>query len=57
MFTSTHYAGKEINTTYASGEPWKKMFGPVFVYLNSAPSPDLMWTDAKRQVLLSCEFN
>ncbi|XP_056851740.1 uncharacterized protein LOC130500808 [Raphanus sativus] len=50
MFTSTHYAGKEINTTYASGEPWKKMFGPVFVYLNSAPSPDLMWTDAKRQL-------
>ncbi|KAF3543315.1 hypothetical protein DY000_02009231 [Brassica cretica] len=50
MFTSTHYAGKELNTTYASDVPWKKMFGPVFVYLNSAPSHDLMWTDAKRQL-------
>ncbi|KAG2319107.1 hypothetical protein Bca52824_012320 [Brassica carinata] len=50
MFTSVHYAGKEINTTYASDVPWKKMFGPVFVYLNSAPSHDLMWTDAKRQL-------
>ncbi|CAH8382225.1 unnamed protein product [Eruca vesicaria subsp. sativa] len=50
MFTSTHYAGKELNTTYASDVPWKKMFGPVFAYLNSAPSHDLMWTDAKRQM-------
>lgn len=49
--------GKEINTAYASDEPWKKMFGPVFVYLNSGSSSDLLWTDAKRQVSMSCAFN
>lgn len=57
MFTSVHYVGKEMNTAYASSEPWKKMFGPVFVYLNSPSSSDLLWTDAKRQVSIWCAFN
>lgn len=52
MFSSVHYVGKDMNTTYKSKEPWKKVFGPVFVYLNSASSNNLLWTDAKRQVLL-----
>ncbi|ESQ53285.1 hypothetical protein EUTSA_v10027081mg [Eutrema salsugineum] len=51
MFTSTHYVGKDMDTTYTSKEPWKKVFGPVFVYLNSATSPNLLWTDAKRQMV------
>ncbi|XP_019089385.1 PREDICTED: uncharacterized protein LOC104729366 [Camelina sativa] len=51
MFTSVHYAGKDMNTTYDSKEPWKKVFGPVFVYLNSASSRNLLWTDAKRQMV------
>lgn len=50
MFTSVHYVGKDMNTTYISKEPWKKVFGPVFVYLNSAFSPNHLWTDAKQQV-------
>ncbi|KFK35157.1 hypothetical protein AALP_AA5G246100 [Arabis alpina] len=51
MFTSLHYVGKDMNTTYTSKEPWKKVFGPVFVYLNSASSRNLLWTDAKRQMV------
>ncbi|CAN7128704.1 unnamed protein product [Brassica rapa subsp. narinosa] len=51
MFTSLHYAGKDMNTTYTSMEPWKKVYGPVFVYLNSASSPNRLWTDAKRQMV------
>lgn len=50
MFTSLHYVGKDMNTTYTSMEPWKKVYGPIFVYLNSASSHNLLWTDAKRQV-------
>ncbi|KAF8085192.1 hypothetical protein N665_0676s0006 [Sinapis alba] len=51
MFTSLHYVGKDMNTTYTSMEPWKKVYGPVFVYLNSASSPNRLWTDAKRQMV------
>uniref|UniRef100_A0A2P2JXD4 Rhamnogalacturonate lyase B-like n=1 Tax=Rhizophora mucronata TaxID=61149 RepID=A0A2P2JXD4_RHIMU len=52
MFTSTHYAGKDLNTAYRNGEPWKKVFGPVFVYLNSVEAtenPLTLWRDAKKQ--------
>ncbi|KAL0670240.1 hypothetical protein Bca4012_032944 [Brassica carinata] len=52
MFTSTHYAGKEMRMGYRNGEPWKKVFGPVLAYLNSV-SPNAstlrLWRDAKRQ--------
>ncbi|XP_043811011.1 rhamnogalacturonate lyase B-like [Manihot esculenta] len=52
MFGSVHYAGKDLNAAYRNGEPWKKVFGPVFVYLNSVPSvnPKALWEDAKRQM-------
>ena len=55
MFTSTHYAGKDLNTAYRNGEPWKKVLGPVFVYLNSiSPTEDssILWEDAKEQVII-----
>ncbi|KAJ6994543.1 rhamnogalacturonate lyase B-like [Populus alba x Populus x berolinensis] len=58
MFTSTHYAGKDLNTAYRNGEPWKKVLGPVFVYLNSiSPTEDssILWEDAKEQ--MSIEVN
>ncbi|XP_065874912.1 uncharacterized protein [Euphorbia lathyris] len=54
MFTSTHYAGKDFNTTYRNGEEWKKVMGPVFLYLNSIPSSEeslTPWQDAKAQML------
>ncbi|CAN1342756.1 Rhamnogalacturonate lyase, partial [Linum perenne] len=49
MFTSTHYAGKDLNTAYRNGEPWKKVFGPVLVYLN-AGEPSTLWPDAKKRM-------
>ncbi|KAL6959560.1 rhamnogalacturonan endolyase [Sarracenia purpurea var. burkii] len=52
MFFSTHYAGDSLAIKLQDGEPWKKVFGPVLVYLNSA-SPDedapTLWEDAKEQ--------
>lgn len=59
MFTSTHFAGLDLDTKYRNGEPWKKVFGPNFIYLNSVPSNDEyipFWHDAKQQVLLIILF-
>ncbi|KAK8606949.1 hypothetical protein V6N13_052701 [Hibiscus sabdariffa] len=56
MFTSTHYTGMEMDVLFKTGEPWKKVFGPVFIYLNSAASDpnhgyrNTLWNDAKRQL-------
>ena len=53
MFVSTHYAGKEVSMRFGVGEAWKKVFGPVFIYLNSDPvgsGPGSLWEDAKNQV-------
>ncbi|KAL6905690.1 hypothetical protein ACP4OV_003291 [Aristida adscensionis] len=52
VFTGTHYMGKDLVLGLAGGERWKKVFGPVFVYLNSGPRQgDLraLWDDAKAQ--------
>ncbi|MCD7463212.1 hypothetical protein HAX54_050162 [Datura stramonium] len=59
MFFSTHYAGEILALRFRNGEPWKKVFGPVFIYLNSI-SPDdegiiTLWTDAKEQMLIETE--
>ena len=54
MFHSSHYAGKDLVLSISPGEPWKKVFGPVFIYLNSASNgedPLFLWEDAKVQVL------
>lgn len=54
MFVSTHYAGKEVTMAFKEGETYKKVFGPVFVYLNSVSSdedPQTLWTDAVNQVI------
>ncbi|GAB2292197.1 hypothetical protein Dimus_026448 [Dionaea muscipula] len=54
MFLSAHYAGVDIVTSFADGEAWKKVFGPVFIYVNSLPEGmDIgwLWTDAKEQML------
>ncbi|KAL8162546.1 hypothetical protein V2J09_014035 [Rumex salicifolius] len=53
MFHSTHYAGTDVAMTFEQGEPWKKVFGPFFIYMNTAPTHQdhyhLLWEDAKRQ--------
>lgn len=54
MFLSAHYGGEDLVLKLRPGEPWKKVFGPVFFYLNCFPSGDdplKLWEDAKQQVL------
>ncbi|KAG2694408.1 hypothetical protein I3760_08G142500 [Carya illinoinensis] len=58
MFLSTHYAGKEADMKFEDGEAWKKVFGPVFVYLNSVDNgenPLELWANAKEQMLTEVE--
>lgn len=53
MFFSTHYAGIDLGMKFREGEPWKKVFGPVFIYLNSVTTEDnplSLWSDAKEEV-------
>lgn len=53
MFVSAHYGGEDLVIKFGTGEPWKKVFGPVFIYLNSVSHERdsiLLWDDAKEQV-------
>ncbi|PRQ46376.1 putative rhamnogalacturonate lyase, galactose mutarotase-like domain-containing protein [Rosa chinensis] len=36
MFSSHHYVGKKVGLKFQEGEVWKKVFGPVFIYLHAA---------------------
>ncbi|CAN1323254.1 Rhamnogalacturonate lyase [Linum perenne] len=53
MFGSTHYAGLNMDTRYNSTYTWKMVYGPVFIYLNSA-SPNIpprnLFQDAKTRM-------
>ncbi|KAH1154619.1 hypothetical protein AAZX31_18G137800 [Glycine max] len=52
MFVSTHYAGKEVTMAFQEGEIYKKVFGPVFAYVNNASNEDdtlSLWSDAVQQ--------
>ncbi|KAK3118323.1 hypothetical protein QOZ80_9BG0697260 [Eleusine coracana subsp. coracana] len=52
MFLGTHYIGNKIVLNLADGEYWKKVIGPVFIYLNSNPNRGdirALWDDAKAQ--------
>ncbi|XVE95155.1 hypothetical protein REPUB_Repub02eG0072100 [Reevesia pubescens] len=54
MFLSAHYVGEDMVLKFQPGEPWKKVFGPVFIYLNTLidnDDPLWLWEDAKRQML------
>ena len=54
MFFSAHYTGPDLVPKFRGGEYWKKVFGPVFMYLNSSwvfTDPHVLWEDAKIQVL------
>ncbi|KAK6923864.1 Rhamnogalacturonan lyase, domain II [Dillenia turbinata] len=59
-FESCHYGGLAMQMKFEDGEPWKKVFGPVFLYLNSGSTNESkstsntslghhLWQDAKRQ--------
>ncbi|KAE8779307.1 Rhamnogalacturonate lyase [Hordeum vulgare] len=50
VFHGTHYVGDDIVARIGDGEQWKKVMGPVFVYLNSNSNngdPRALWEDAK----------
>ncbi|KAK1307718.1 hypothetical protein QJS10_CPA09g00741 [Acorus calamus] len=52
MFHGTHYIGDDIVSSFANGEAWRKVYGPVFVYLNSTRSVNNaydLWLDAKEK--------
>lgn len=50
MFLSAHYAGEDLVLKLKPGESWKKVFGPVFLYLNQG-NQNSLWDDAKEQML------
>ncbi|XP_051126644.1 probable rhamnogalacturonate lyase B [Andrographis paniculata] len=52
MFVSAHYGGEDVVIKFEEGEAWKKVFGPIFMYLNSTADgadPLTLWEDAKSQ--------
>ncbi|KAK4707675.1 hypothetical protein R3W88_028600 [Solanum pinnatisectum] len=54
VFCSTHYAGEDLAIKFQQEEAWKKVIGPVFVYLNSnaaaKANPSILWNDAKKRM-------
>ncbi|XP_073104731.1 uncharacterized protein [Elaeis guineensis] len=58
VFLSAHYSGEDLIPKFRNGEYWKKVFGPVFIYLNSASDrrdPKMLWEDAKMRMLREVE--
>ncbi|KAK7282913.1 hypothetical protein RIF29_12031 [Crotalaria pallida] len=58
VFLSAHYSGEDLVPKFNAGEAWKKVFGPVFIYLNSAfdgDDPLNLWKDAKLQMLVEVQ--
>ncbi|GER26213.1 rhamnogalacturonate lyase family protein, partial [Striga asiatica] len=58
MFFSTHYAGVTSVISFGEGETWKKVFGPVFIYVNSvsrSEDPLKLWADAKEQMFIETQ--
>ncbi|KAG9440115.1 hypothetical protein H6P81_020280 [Aristolochia fimbriata] len=52
-FHTNHYAGADLVPHIEKEEAWKKVYGPVFFYLNSDDSGhgrEALWDDAKRQM-------
>ncbi|KAL8490390.1 hypothetical protein ACS0TY_026048 [Phlomoides rotata] len=53
IFVTSHYAGEDLLLKFKHGEKWKKVFGPVFIYLNSVSDEQnalTLWNDAKEQM-------
>ncbi|CAN6450834.1 unnamed protein product [Victoria cruziana] len=61
MYHSAHYAGDDLVPKFRDGEPWKKVYGPVYIYLNSVVGgsdygPEfILWQDAKAQMMLEVQ--
>ncbi|XP_039023514.1 probable rhamnogalacturonate lyase B [Hibiscus syriacus] len=56
---SVHYSGEDLLLKFGTNEPWKKVFGPIFIYLNSLSDPGddplSLWEDAKEQMRIEVE--
>ncbi|KAI4389482.1 hypothetical protein MLD38_001704 [Melastoma candidum] len=55
VFLSSHYAGEDLTPKFQAGEEWKKVFGPVFIHVNSlfeGLDPLLLWEEAKLQMMV-----
>ncbi|XP_038715579.1 rhamnogalacturonate lyase-like [Tripterygium wilfordii] len=55
IFHSTHYAGPDMIIKFEDGEQWKKVYGPIFIYVNSLSERNgnvtsKLWEDAKEQL-------
>ncbi|KAL3845377.1 hypothetical protein ACJIZ3_002780 [Penstemon smallii] len=53
IFHTSHYAGEDLLLKFQPGEIWKKVLGPVFIYLNSVPEGDnalSLWNNAKEEM-------
>ncbi|KAJ7958896.1 Rhamnogalacturonate lyase family protein [Quillaja saponaria] len=53
IFHSAHYSGEDLVLKFGPNEAWKKVYGPIFIYLNSLSNGDEplgLWEDAKKQV-------
>ncbi|XP_059460743.1 probable rhamnogalacturonate lyase B [Corylus avellana] len=61
MFLSAHYSGDDLVPKFGAGEQWKKVFGPVFMYVNSVYDGESedplvqLWEDAKIQMLIEVQ--
>ncbi|CAN1766503.1 Rhamnogalacturonate lyase [Linum perenne] len=55
VFHSTHYTGADMMIPFQANETWKKVYGPVFIYINSLDQVTEqqipLWEDAKNQLL------
>ncbi|XP_057973688.1 uncharacterized protein LOC131161747 [Malania oleifera] len=54
IFHSPHYVGVDLVLKFEANEPWKKVYGPVFTYLNSGSNGSdkvQLWEDAKKQMM------
>ncbi|KAK7307278.1 hypothetical protein VNO77_40195 [Canavalia gladiata] len=52
MFLSTHYTGRNSHIVFQKGEPYRKVFGPIFSYINTVPNKAdfrSLWSDAVEQ--------
>ncbi|PON97078.1 Rhamnogalacturonate lyase [Trema orientale] len=54
VFLSCHYVGRDLMVKLEKGEQWKKVFGPIPVFLNSVSSNhhssrSILWENAKQQ--------
>ncbi|XP_030542772.1 rhamnogalacturonate lyase-like [Rhodamnia argentea] len=58
VFVSAHYSGVDLTMKFGPNEPWKKVYGPVFIHVNSmldGKDPRSLWMDAKEQLLVETE--